>query len=232
MTNLDKPLILVIEDEAPIRRFLKLTLTDHGYSFSEALSGKEGLSKLAMEHPALVILDLGLPDIDGIELTREIRGWSKVPIIVLSAREQEKDKVQALDAGADDYLTKPFGVHELLARMRVAIRHASQLSESPDASVSFGSVLIDFGKRLVTFRGEEVHLTPVEFKLLTTLVRHAGRVVTHKQLLRETWGSDYSEETHYLRVYMAQLRRKLELDPAHPRHFLNEPGVGYQLRID
>lgn len=233
MTNsLDKPTVLVIEDEAPIRRFLKLTLTDHGFSFMEALNGKEGLSKIAEEQPALVILDLGLPDIDGIDLTKQIREWSKVPIIVLSAREQEKDKVQALDAGADDYLTKPFGVQELLARARVAIRRSMQTPPQADAVVAFGEAKIDFGKRSVSFKGEELHLTPIEFKLLATLVRHAGRVITHTQILRETWGSEYSDETHYLRVYMAQLRRKLEIDPAHPRHFITEPGVGYKLKID
>lgn len=232
MNGLDKQSILVIEDEAPIRRFLKLTLTDHGYSFSEALTGKEGLSKIAEIQPTLVILDLGLPDIDGIELTRQIREWSKVPIVVLSAREQEKDKVLALDAGADDYLTKPFGVQELLARARVAIRHASQTPIKADALVSFGEVCVDFGKRLVTFKGEDVHLTPNEFKLLAALIRHPGRVITHTQLLREIWGNEYTDETHYLRVYMAQLRRKLEIDPAHPRYLITEPGVGYKLKID
>lgn len=232
MNSFDKQSVLVIEDEAPIRRFLKLTLNDHGYNFLEALNGKDGLSKLASEQPTLVILDLGLPDIDGIQLTREIREWSKVPIIVLSAREQEKDKVQALDAGADDYLTKPFGVQELLARARVAIRHAAKAPQKIDAIVCFGEVKIDFGSRAVTFKGEELHLTPNEFKLLAALVRHAGRVITHTQLLREIWGNEYTDETHYLRVYMAQLRRKLELDPAQPRHLITEPGVGYKLKLE
>jgi two-component system, OmpR family, KDP operon response regulator KdpE len=232
MNNFDKPSVLVIEDEAPIRRFLKLTLSDHGYSFHEALNAREGLSKIASEQPSLVILDLGLPDMDGIELTREIREWSKVPIIVLSAREQEKDKVLALDAGADDYLTKPFGVQELLARARVAIRHAAKSPPQADSIVTFGQVKIDFGKRLVTFNDTELHLTPNEFKLLAALVRHAGRVITHTQLLREIWGSEYTDETHYLRVYMAQLRRKLETDPAQSRHLITVPGVGYKLKLD
>lgn len=232
MNSFEKQTILVIEDEAPIRRFLKLTLTDHGYEFVEALNGKEGLSKLAACHPNLVILDLGLPDIDGIDLTREIREWSQVPIIVLSAREQEKDKVMALDAGADDYLTKPFGVQELLARARVAMRRTSQAPPQEDAVVCFGEAKIDFGKRTITFKDQDLHLTPNEFKLLAALVRHAGKVITHTQLLREIWGNEYTDETHYLRVYMAQLRRKLEIDPAHPRHLITEPGVGYRLKLD
>lgn len=227
------PLILVIEDEAPIRRFLKMSLLDHGFAFSEASTGKEGLSKVASERPDLVILDLGLPDTDGLEVTRQVREWSNVPIIVLSAREKENDKVEALDAGADDYLVKPFGIGELMARLRVALRHANRLSEDQlDSNFSFGDIHIDFAKRQIMRNTEEIHLTPIEYKLLNTLVRYSGKVVTHKHLLRETWGGEYSDETQYLRVYMAQLRKKLELDPAQPKYLITEPGVGYRLKID
>ncbi|MBP7860626.1 response regulator [bacterium] len=227
------PLILVIEDEAPIRRFLKMSLLDHGFAFSEASTGKEGLSKVASERPDLVILDLGLPDTDGLEVTRQVREWSNVPIIVLSAREKENDKVEALDAGADDYLVKPFGIGELMARLRVALRHANRLSDDQlDSNFSFGDIHIDFAKRQVLRNAEEIHLTPIEYKLLNTLVRYSGKVVTHKHLLRETWGGEYSDETQYLRVYMAQLRKKLELDPAQPKYLITEPGVGYRLKID
>lgn len=234
MTTVKKnALILVIEDEAPIRRFLKMTLVDHGFSFSEASSGKEGLSKIASERPELVIMDLGLPDMDGLEVTKQIREWSNVPIIVLSARENENDKVEALDSGADDYLVKPFGVSELMARLRVALRHANRLSEDQlDSSYSFGDIHVDFAKRQVMRESEEIHLTPIEYKMLNTLIRYAGKVVTHKHLLRETWGGEYSDETQYLRVYMAQLRKKLELDPAQPKYLITEPGVGYRLKVD
>jgi len=227
------PLILVIEDEAPIRRFLKMSLLDHGFAFSEASTGKDGLAKVASERPDLVILDLGLPDTDGLEVTRQVREWSNVPIIVLSAREKENDKVEALDAGADDYLVKPFGIGELMARLRVALRHANRLSDDQlDSNFSFGDIHIDFAKRQVLRNAEEIHLTPIEYKLLNTLVRYSGKVVTHKHLLRETWGGEYSDETQYLRVYMAQLRKKLELDPAQPKYLITEPGVGYRLKID
>ncbi len=227
------PLILVIEDEAPIRRFLKMSLLDQGFAFCEASTGKEGLSKVASERPDLVILDLGLPDTDGLEVTRQVREWSNVPIIVLSAREKENDKVEALDAGADDYLVKPFGIGELMARLRVALRHANRLSEDQlDSNFSFGDIQIDFAKRQILRNTEEIHLTPIEYKLLNTLVRYSGKVVTHKHLLRETWGGEYSDETQYLRVYMAQLRKKLELDPAQPKYLMTEPGVGYRLKVD
>lgn len=229
----NEPLVLVIEDEVSIRRFLKLALTDHGFAFSEAATGQQGISKCALEKPALVILDLGLPDIDGLEVTRQIREWSNVPIIVLSARGQEKDKVEVLDAGADDYLTKPFGVPELLARARVALRHATRFSEAQlESDYSFGNVRVELARRQVFVKAEEIHLTPIEYKMLVLLIRHAGKVVTHRQLLREVWGNEYSDETQYLRVYMAQLRRKLEEDPAHPKYLITEPGVGYRLRID
>lgn len=224
------PDILVIEDEAPIRRFLKMTLTDHEFKFHEALSGKEGMSAIANLRPDLVILDLGLPDMDGLDVTRQVRQWSAVPIIVLSARGQEKDKVEALDAGADDYLTKPFGVAELLARIRVALRHAARGAEEGESSIVFGDVQVDLVKREVRVADAEVHLTPIEYKLLTTLIKHAGKVVTHNLLLKEAWGAGYQDETHYLRVYMAQLRRKLEHDSAHPKYLITEPGVGYRLK--
>ena len=226
-------LVLVIEDEVPIRRFLKMALTDHGYGFREAKTAREGLEKLANERPDLVILDLGLPDMDGLELTRQMREWSTVPVIVLSARLNEKDKVEALDAGADDYLTKPFGVSELLARIRVALRHAARVaSGSEESEFQFGNVEIDLGRRQVYVDKQEVKLTRIEYKLLVTLVKYAGKVVTHNQLLKEIWGQQYGDESNYLRVYMAHLRRKLEADSAHPKYLITESGVGYRLKIE
>jgi two-component system KDP operon response regulator KdpE len=226
-------LILVIEDEAPIRRFLKLSLTNHGYGFAEADTGKQGLMKVASERPDLVILDLGLPDMDGLEVTRQLREWTTVPIIVLSARGQEKDKVAALDAGADDYLTKPFGVAELLARARVALRNAARLAtDQVDADFLFGNVRADLARRRVYVDQNEIHLTRIEYKLLVVLIKYAGKVVTQRQLLKEIWGQEYGEESNYLRVYMAHLRRKLESDPAHPKFLITEPGVGYRLDVD
>ncbi|MBS1993626.1 MAG: response regulator [Cyanobacteria bacterium SZAS LIN-2] len=226
-------LILVIEDEQPIRRFLKMALTDHGYGYREAESGKDGLRKVASERPDLVILDLGLPDMDGLDVTRQLREWSSVPVIVLSARGQEKDKVEALDAGADDYLTKPFGVPELLARIRVGLRHAARAATGQvESDFSFGGVRVDMAKRQVLRDGVEVHLTRIEYKLLVTLIKYAGKVVTQNQLLKEIWGQEYSEESNYLRVYMAHLRRKLEVDSAHPRHLITEAGVGYRLKAE
>lgn len=227
-----KPMVLVIEDEAPIRRFLKTTLAAHGYGFEEALNGNDGIQAVAKQNPDLIILDLGLPDMDGLDVIKQIREWSETPIIVLSAREQEGDKVTALDEGADDYLTKPFGVSELLARMRVAIRRSTKANEVAESKFEFGEIVVDLSSRLVYIGCEEIHLTPIEYKLLVTLIKYRGKVVTHNQLLREVWGQGYNEETQYLRVYMAQLRRKLEKDPANPRFFLNEPGVGYRLRED
>jgi two-component system KDP operon response regulator KdpE len=225
--------ILVIEDEAPIRRFLKMTLTTEGYSFHEALDAKEGLAKAASDRPDIIILDLGLPDMDGLELTRQLREWCAVPIIVLSARGQEKDKVDALDAGADDYLTKPFGVNELLARVRVALRNSARLKvDSIESDFSFGNIRVDFSKRRVFVNGEEIHLTRIEYKLLAILIKYAGKVVTHNQLLKETWGQGYGQESNYLRVYMAHLRRKLEDNPANPKFLTTEPGVGYRLKVD
>jgi two-component system KDP operon response regulator KdpE len=229
----DEPLILIIEDEPQIRRFLRASLTGHGYRCQEATTGQEGLTKVATHQPDLLILDLGLPDLDGLEVTSRLREWTRLPIIVLSARGQEEDKVAALDAGADDYLTKPFGVAELLARLRVALRH-SQAEGSTQAAPVFtlDELSVNLAKRQVTVKNEEVHLTPIEYKLLATLVKYAGKVITHNQLLREVWGPGYAEETHYLRVYMGQLRHKLETEPARPRYILTEPGVGYRLRSD
>ena len=227
------PTVLVIEDEAQIRRFLRATLTANGYQLLEATTAQEGLVQAATRQPEIVILDLGLPDLDGLELTRRLREWSAMPIIVLSARGQESDKVAALDAGADDYLTKPFGVGELLARMRVALRHTARTAQEPGEAVFVvGDLRVDMARRQVSVAHQEVHLTPIEYKLLTTLVRYADKVVTHHQLLREVWGPGASSETHYLRVYMGQLRHKLEANPARPRYLVTESGVGYRLRTD
>jgi two-component system, OmpR family, KDP operon response regulator KdpE len=224
------PLILIIEDEAPIRRFLRATLADGGYRFNEAETGQEGLKLAASQPPDLVLLDLGLPDVDGLQIVRQLRDWTSVPVIILSARGQENDKVLALDAGADDYLTKPFGVGELLARIRVALRHAAKgANEKGDAAFQVGDLKIDFATRRVSANGEEVHLTPIEYRLLTTLARHAGKVLTHRFLLKEVWGPDQVYENHYLRVFMTTLRRKIEADPARPRYLLTEQGVGYRL---
>lgn len=225
--------ILVIEDEPQIRRFLRATLTANGYALTEAATAADGLQAAATHPPDLIILDLGLPDRDGLDVTHQLRAWTLVPIIVLSARGQEQDKVAALDAGADDYLTKPFGVGELLARIRVATRHAARtMVGDTHTTYEAGSLRVDLVRRQVVVRDVEVHLTPIEYKLLATLVRHAGKVVTHRQLLKDAWGPAYETETHYLRVYMGQLRHKLEADPARPRYLLTEPGVGYRLRSD
>jgi two-component system KDP operon response regulator KdpE len=227
------PLILLIEDEPQMRRFLRTALGANDYRLVEAESAKEGLAHAASRNPDVILLDLGLPDRDGLEVTRELREWSATPIIVLSARGREEDKVKALDLGADDYLTKPFGVDELLARIRVALRHAAMPPGSPPEPVfEVGELRVDLAARRVWRAGEEVHLTPTEYKLLTTLVRHAGRVLTHRQLLKDVWGATYPNQSHYVRVYMAQLRQKIEADPARPRLLLTEPGVGYRLRAE
>jgi two-component system KDP operon response regulator KdpE len=225
------PLILLIEDEPQMRRFLRTALTTHDYRLVEAETAKEGLAQATARNPDVILLDLGLPDRDGLEVTRELRGWSATPIIVLSARGREQDKVAALDVGADDYLTKPFGVEELLARIRVALRHAAMPAQGSAAPLfEAGGLRVDLVARQV-WRGEaEVHLTPTEYKLLTTLVRHAGKVLTHRQLLNDVWGASYANQSHYVRVYMAQLRQKIEADPARPRLLITEPGVGYRLR--
>jgi two-component system KDP operon response regulator KdpE len=228
-----EPLVLVVEDEPQVMRFLRATLPAHGYRMLEATNGAQALVHAQTRLPDLVLLDLGLPDLDGLEVTRRIRGWSAVPIVVVSARGQERDKVQALDAGADDYLTKPFGTEELLARMRVALRHAARVAGGAgETLLETGELRVDLAARLVYRRGEEVRLTRTEYRLLAALVKHAGKVLTHRQLLVEVWGPGSANETHYLRVYMAQLRHKLEDDPARPRHLLTETGVGYRLRAD
>jgi two-component system, OmpR family, KDP operon response regulator KdpE len=224
------PLVLIVEDEPQMRRFLATTLRAHGFAVTEAASAREGLVQTAGRNPDLILLDLGLPDGDGLEVTREIRRSARTPIIVLSARGREQDKVAALDLGADDYLTKPFGVPELLARIRVALRHSMPDATADQPVFRTGELRVDLVRREV-FRGDErAHLTPTEYKLLSALVRHAGRVVTHRQLLQEVWGANYADQTHYLRVYMAQLRHKLERDPTRPRLLTTEPGVGYRLR--
>lgn len=224
------PHVLCIEDEASIRKFLRVTLTSHGFTLAEATTGAEGIQLAAQQPPDVVILDLGLPDMDGVQVIEQLRGWTNVPIIVLSARGQEQDKVAVLDAGADDYLTKPFGTNELLARLRVALRHAARITTLSEAAIfGVGDLRVDLARRQVSIDEREVHLTPIEYKLLTVLVKHAGKVLTHQHLLREVWGPGYATESHYLRVYMAQLRHKLETEPARPRYLLTEPGVGYRL---
>lgn len=225
--------ILLVEDEQQIRRFLRVTLSSSGYNLIEASTGQEGLMLAATQKPDIIILDLGLPDMDGLDFTKQLREWCSTPVIVLSARGQESDKISALDAGADDYLTKPFSTGELLARLRVAIRHSEQnKSEQAETKYEFGKIKVDLGKREVLKEGQELHLTPIEYKLLALLLRHHGKVLTHRQLLKEVWGDAYSDENHYLRVYMGQLRHKLEDNAARPRHLITEPGVGYRLKIE
>ncbi len=224
--------ILLIEDEPEIRRFLRTSLPAHGFRLHEAATGKDGLIEIKARNPDLILLDLGLPDLDGTEMIRQVREWTQIPIIVLSARDREQAKVTALDLGADDYVTKPFGVNELLARMRAALRHAFRTVESGDSVFTLGDLKVDLGRRQVFVSGKEVHLTPIEYKLLTTLIRSAGKVLTHRQLLKEVWGPLHVEEGHYLRVYMRQLRNKLEHNPAQPRYLVTELGVGYRLRTE
>ncbi len=222
--------VLVVDDEQAIRRFLRVALSSQGYAVVEASSGQEGLSAANSQKPAVVILDLGLPDIDGVEVIRLLRQWSQIPIIILSVRGSESDKIAALDAGADDYLTKPFGVGELLARLRAALRRTTQKANEP--VFTSGNLKIDLARRLVTLSGREVQLTPTEYELLSVLVTHAGKVLTHGHLLREVWGAEYGEEFHMLHVNISNLRRKIEPDPARPQFIITEPGVGYRLRID
>ena len=229
MSDLPGPVVLLVEDEPQMRRFLRAALGSHGYRLVEAASGGEGIALATSHNPEVVVLDLGLPDMDGLEVTRRLRDFAKVPIIVLSARGREEDKVAALDAGADDYVTKPFGMAELLARVRVALRHAEG-REPDDPVLSFGGLSIDLARREVLREGAPLKLTPIEYRLLTTLARNAGKVLTHRQLLKEVWGPSHGEDTHYLRVYMAQLRRKVEADPSNPQLLLTEPGVGYRLK--
>jgi two-component system KDP operon response regulator KdpE len=226
------PLVAVIEDEAPIRRFLRASLTAEGFQVVEAETYKDGVRLVTQQVPALVLLDLGLPDGDGIDLVREIRGWSPLPVIVISARGQENAKIDALDAGADDYLTKPFSVGELLARIRVALRHAAKMqsNEPQQRLLSIGDLEIDLESHVVRKAGEEIKLTKIEFDLLAVLTRNLGKVVTHRQLLREVWGPHATEEPHYVRVFMANLRKKLETNPSRPELLVTEQGVGYRLR--
>lgn len=221
------PRVLVIDDEPQIRRFLRISLEASGYEVHEVATGLEGISRAAQLRPDLIILDMGLPDIDGLEVLRRLREWTTTPTIILSVRDADDDKVAALDAGADDYLTKPFSLEELMARMRVTQRHA--LPGSQSHLFKAGDIAVDLSRRLVTRNGEVVKLTPTEYALLRLLIQHAGRVLTHKQILREVWGPEYVEETHYLRVYFAQLRQKLEENPSLPALILTEPGVGYRL---
>src|SRR5262245_21394050 len=226
-------LVLLIEDELPIRRFLRNSLADHDYRLLEAETGEQALRLAAQQPPDLVILDLGLPDTDGQTVLLRLREWYQGPVIVLSARDQEQQKIMALDHGADDYLTKPFSTGELLARMRVALRHATRPSSERDLSTfTTGDLKVDLAARRVFVGNREIHLTPLEYKLLTVLIRHAGKVLIHRFLLKEVWGPHHLQETHYLRVFMASLRRKIELDPARPRYLLTEPGVGYRLHVE
>lgn len=225
-----KPTILIIDDEAQIRRFLQISLEASGYKVQEANTGEDGLVQAAMSHPDLIILDLGLPDQDGLDVLKRLREWTKVPVIVLSVRNNETVKIAALDIGADDYLTKPFGTGELLARIRVALRHASTHMQDSSEFIS-GPLSVDLAARTVKLHGDMVKLTSTEYALLKMFVQHAGKVLLHGHLLREIWGPGFVNETQYLRVYIAQLRRKLEEDPANPRLLLTEPGIGYRLAV-
>lgn len=228
-----EPVIVLIEDEPEIRRFLRATLTGQGYRLFEADTGAAGLIEAASRQPEVIVVDLGLPDMDGLAVIRRLREWTEAPIIVLSARGRERDKVTALDAGADDYVSKPFSAGELLARIRVALRHVAGAShEDADATFTVGGITVDLLRRHVHVDGVEVRLTPIEYKLLTTLIRHAGKVVTHQQLLRDVWGPSHTDQPHYVRVYMGHLRHKLEAEPARPRYLTTEPGVGYRLAAD
>lgn len=224
------PRVLVVDDEQAIRRFLRAALGAQGYTIYEAAGGREAIQAMIAYRPDVVILDLGLPDLDGVEVTRQVREWSQVPILILSVREGEEDKIAALDAGADDYLTKPFGAGELMARLRVALRRASHPGGEPVVQV--GELSVDLGRRLVTLAGQEVALTPTEYDLLRLLVQNAGKVLTHRLLFQRVWGTGYEPDLHLLRVNISNLRRKVEPDPARPRYIVTEPGVGYRLRID
>lgn len=219
--------ILVIDDELEIRRLLKIGLSAHGYDFAEAATAQEGIYQAAALRPDVIILDMGLPDQEGLEVLRQVREWSQVPVIILSVRGQDQEKVQALDVGADDYLTKPFSVSELMARIRVALRHQANLKDEP--IVHIGDLMLDFSRRLVKVAGNDIHLTPIEYDLLKILVANAGRVVTHRQLIKAIWGTEAQEQSQYLRIYISQLRKKIERDPNQPGLILTEPGIGYRL---
>lgn len=224
------PVIIIIEDDPPIRRFLRTGLTAHQFTVFEADSGQRGIIEAGMRKPDLVILDLGLPDMDGVAVIQAIRQWSKLPIIVLSARSAEQHKIEALDAGADDYLSKPFGLGELLARIRVALRHTQVTVEQNDI-FTVEQLKVDLAKRQVYLNGEEVRLTPIQYRLLSVLVKNAGKVLTQSYLLKEVWGPSYADNSHYLRIYMSQLRQKLEVDSTQPKYLLTESGVGYRLKV-
>jgi len=226
--NAPHPIVVLIEDEPQIRRFLRAVLPSQGIELFEAETGERGIVEVGLHRPDVVILDLGLPDINGVEVVKRLREWTEVPVIILSARSEEADKIAALDAGADDYLTKPFGVGELLARLRVSMRRASRGADGGQTFTA-GPITVDLAARRVERAGEAVHLTPIEYRLLAMLIRHAGKVLTHRQLLKEVWGPSHVEDAHYLRIYMAQLRRKLEDDPTQPRYLMTEPGIGYRL---
>jgi len=229
--NQKGPLVLVVEDELQMRRFLRASMSAHGYRVAESVTGADAMAAASAGNPDVILLDLGLPDGDGIDVLRRIREWSQVPVIVISARGRDDDKVAALDGGADDYLTKPFSVDELLARVRVAFRHAMSARAARDEPVlEFRNLRIDLVRREVNVGDRAVHLTPIEYKLLVLLAQHAGRVLTHRQIIREVWGATYVGQTHYVRVHMAELRKKIEEDPARPRLLVTEPGVGYRLR--
>ncbi|KYZ75703.1 two-component system response regulator [Anaerosporomusa subterranea] len=219
--------VLIIDDDPPIRKLLKVSLGAHGYLLDEAACAQDGITRAAFFHPDIIILDLGLPDFDGKKAIKEIREWAKTPIIILTARDQEAEKIEALDAGADDYLTKPFGIGELLARMRVCLRRSSRADSEP--IVQCGDLSVDFVQRRVLVGEREIKLTPTEYELVKILAQNAGRVMTHQQLLKAIWGNAYSEDTHYIRVYIGQLRRKIEPDPTQPRYIVTESGVGYRL---
>ncbi len=227
---MDVPNILLIEDEPQIRRFVRTALQAEGFQVFEAELGQRGLIDAATRAPDLMIVDLGLPDMDGLQVIQDLRTWSAMPIIVLSARSDEQDKIEALDAGADDYLTKPFSVGELLARVRAHLRRR-ETGNTASSVFSFGNVVVDLAKRTVERNGDAVHLTSTEYRLLTVLIRHAGRILTHGQLLRDVWGPNHSEHSHYVRIYMANLRQKLEKDPTQPEHLLTEIGMGYRLMV-
>lgn len=220
--------ILIIDDEFQIRRLLKVALTAYGYEVKEVICGLDGLREAAVYRPDLIILDLGLPDIDGLQLLRQLREWSEIPVIILSVKEHEQDKISALDAGADDYVSKPFSMGELLARIRTALRHSRHDNEE-NPILNFNDLEIDIAHRRVKINDQEVKLTPTEYELLKNLAIHSGKVLTHRQLLTAIWGKAYENDTHYLRVYIGQLRRKIESDPSRPKHLITESGVGYRL---
>jgi two-component system, OmpR family, KDP operon response regulator KdpE len=230
LTDMQKTKVLIVDDEHAIRRFLRTSLTANGYEVHETATGEDAILQTINVRPDLIILDIGLPGIDGIEVTRRIREWTQTPIVILSVQNQDVDKIEALDAGADDYLTKPFSVGELTARLRVAMRHVRK--EEPELIFESGKLRVDLTARLVTYNDEEVQLTPTEYDLLKVLIRYAGRVLTHQQLLKEVRGIGFQTETHLLRVHMSNLRRKIEKDPANPQYILTEPGIGYRLKID